>query len=340
MLGIAFFHGPLARAGDPDLDRARALFEEAGELERLGNWASAQDRLRQALKLRDTPQLHYALGWALENEDKLLEAKVEYEITIKSGQNRSGGEEATRLATTRLVELEKKMPMIKVRVTGGTKGTARVIVDGKEVKREDDVATTAVNPGSHVIRVERSGTEESIEQMAYVGRSTVRTIDVDTGDAVTGRDNTQERHAPTPLRMTVAEAPSSGDSVLPWVFVASGAALFVGGVVVFAASTGDTSTRDEMQSNWCVATKCNQNRATIPETPDAVSFRQRSAEAADAGNLKQGLGLALAGVGLAAAGIGAYFFMTQKKNEPASPSVHASVTPLAGGAFASASVLF
>lgn len=195
VVGAALLRVSPAEAGDPDLERARALFEEAGELERHGQWGSAQEKLRQALRLRETPQLHYALGWALENEDKLLEARAEYESTVRQGQNRSGSEEATRLAKERLAELEKKMPIIKVRVTGGARAAARVVIDGKEIKRDEDIATTAVNPGSHVIRVERTGTEESIEQMAYVGRGTVRTVDVDTGDVVATKDTTQERHA-------------------------------------------------------------------------------------------------------------------------------------------------
>ncbi|MBX3228750.1 MAG: hypothetical protein KIT84_39945 [Labilithrix sp.] len=336
VLGAAVLHRGPAWAGDPDLERARALFEEAGELERHGNWSGAEERLRQALRLRETPQLHYALGWALENDDKLLEAKAEYETAMKQGQNRSGGEEATRLASARLADLEKKMPVIKVRVTGASKASARVIVDGKEVKRDDDVAILNVNPGSHVIRVERTGTDESIEQMAYVGRGTVRSVDVDTGAAVAGRDTTQDRHAPPPLRMSDASSSAPGDDLLPWVFVGAGTALVLGGIIVFAASAGDASTRDEMHSSWCVATRCNGNRASVPETPEAAAFRRRASDAADAGNTKQAIGIAMGSLGLAAGALGAYFFMTSKKTD----APRASVSPLPGGGYASAAFSF
>jgi len=142
------------------------------------------------------------------------------------------------------------------------------------------------------------------------------------------------------LRPTEASTGSSGDSLLPWVFVAGGAALFVGGVVLFAASTGDAGTRDEMQANWCVLTKCNQNRATIPETPEAAAFRARSEDAASSGNTKQAVGLALGGLGLAAGVVGAYFFMTSKKTESSTPTARASFSPLPGGGYASASLSF
>lgn len=336
VVGAAMLRVAPACAADPDLERARALFEEAGELERHGQWSGAEEKLRQALRLRETPQLHYALGWALENEDKLIEARVEYETTVKQGQNRSGSEEATRLAKERLADLERKMPIIKVRVTGSAKDTARVVIDGKEIKREDDMATTPVNPGSHVIRVERTGTEESIEQMAYVGRSTVRSVDVDTGDVVANENSAHDRHAIPPLRMTEATSSDEArDHVLPYLLVSSGAAAVVGGIVLFAASASDASDRDEAQSRWCLATACQGTRATRAETAEAASYRREAQDAADAGNTKQAIGLALGGAGVVAAALGAYFFIKQRET-----GVHAHVSPLPGGAYAGATLAF
>lgn len=333
--------GALLRSGaawaDDDLARARALFEEAGEYERQGKWPAAQQSLRQALRLRETPQLHYALGWALENDDKLLEAKVEYETALKQAQNRAGAEEPARLATARLADLDKKMPIIKVHVGGGSRGNARVLVDGREIKREDDTATTPVNPGSHVIRIERTGTnEDAVEQMAYVGRSTVRTIDVDAGDAVASRDTTQDR--PAVAVVHTSEAPKSGsDKTLPIVLIASGGALVIGGVALLAASSSDASTRDQMHANWCTATACVNNQATRAETTQAASYRRQSSDAADAGNTKQALGFVIGGVGLAAAAMGTYF-LVKPGNKESTTQLGAAVLP--GGGFASASLKF
>jgi hypothetical protein len=67
--------------------RARALFDEAGELERQGQWSAAQERLRAAIRIHETPHLRYALGWALENDDKLLEARVQYETALRLAFN-------------------------------------------------------------------------------------------------------------------------------------------------------------------------------------------------------------------------------------------------------------
>jgi hypothetical protein len=234
---------PTAAAADADTERARALYEEAGELERQGQWSTAQERIRGALRLKETPQLHYALGWALENDDKLLEAKLEYESAARLSRERPGAEEAARLAAARLIDLERKMPAIRVRVVGSAKASVRVIVDGRELRREDDVATTTVNPGSHVIRVER-GPERFTEEIAYVGRSSVRTVDIDGSDSGAWRDTTQDRHgvrAAAPSKLRPAAAHERADGVLPWLLLSGGLVLTGGGTALLVAGAPDAN---------------------------------------------------------------------------------------------------
>ncbi|MBX3265013.1 MAG: hypothetical protein KF782_35400 [Labilithrix sp.] len=235
-LAIALLPAP-ARAADADTERARALFHEAGELERLGRWADAQSRLRAALRLRETPQLHYALGWALENDDKLLEARAAYETAARLGRERPNGEEVARLAAERLADVERKTPVIKVRVAGAERASARVLIDGRDVKRDNDVATTAVNPGAHVIRVER-GADDAFEQIAYVGRSAIRTVDVDEAD-VPVRDSAQDRHARAPSAPPATRSAPRNDNVLPWLMVSGGAAFVAGGGALLLSANGN-----------------------------------------------------------------------------------------------------
>ena len=349
VLGIVLCAAPsLAHAADADTERARALFEEAGELERHGQWGAAQERLRAALRLRETPQLYYALGWALENDDKLIEARAEYETAVRLGRERSGAEEAVRLATARLADLDRKMPILKVRVAGAARSNTRVIVDGREVKREEDVATTPVNPGSHVIRIERGG-DGAIEQMVYVGRSTVRTVDVDAGDAVAVRNTAQARHgrAPSrssaPVRTTTAET-ARGDNVLPWLLLSGGVAFVAGGGALLLSANADANTRDAMQARWCTATACNGTSATRRETAEAAGYRRAASDAADTGNTKQAFGLALGGVGVIAGTVGAVLLLRGdgEHSEKAAPRARAraGAAPLPGGGMATASFSF
>lgn len=339
-LGLTLLAPTIARATDPsDTERARALFDEAGSLERQGRWGAAQDRLRQALKLRETPQLYYALGWALENEDKLLEAKADYETTVRLAAGKPNAEEAARLAKDRLAELEKMMPTIRVKI-GGARSNARVIVDGREAKREDDVATIAVNPGSHVLRVERAGADEALEEMVYVGRKETREVTIDAPD-VAVRDTNQERHgSPAPR---VASPSSDGPSVLPWAILGGSVAFLAGSAALFVASSANADDRDMYRGRWCNATACHGTTATKTETPEAAADRRAAADAASSGNTKQVAAFALGGVGIVGAAIGAYLLVARHHEAPRVAKRNASerwhgvnVANVLGGAMATA----
>lgn len=96
-----------ASAQSTDLERARALYDEAGEAERAGRWGVAQDRLRAAIRIHETPHLRYALGWALENDGRSSEAQVEYRTALDLARA-SNNEEVSQLASARLEALERK----------------------------------------------------------------------------------------------------------------------------------------------------------------------------------------------------------------------------------------
>lgn len=100
-----------ARGETPDraLARARALFDEAGELERAGSWGAAEDRLRAALLIRETPHLHYALAWALEHQRKLNAARAEYALALEQAE-RGAAADVVHLARARLALLNRTAP--------------------------------------------------------------------------------------------------------------------------------------------------------------------------------------------------------------------------------------
>ena len=106
-----------AQERDGDLERARALFDEAGELERQGQWPAAQDRLRVALRIRETANLRYALGWALANDDKRVEARSEYAEALRLAQH-AGNHEVSKLASARIAELDRQSAPSQVRAKG------------------------------------------------------------------------------------------------------------------------------------------------------------------------------------------------------------------------------
>jgi hypothetical protein len=330
-------------AQDSDIERARNLFDEAGELERQGQWSAAQEKLRAAIRIRETPHLHYALGWALENDDKLLEAKIEYETATRMASQKAGADDVARLAGGRIAEVEKKTPLVQVRVAGGNASGTRVIVDGRATILKDDVVTMPVNPGSRVIRIERNGRPPN-EQLVYVPRGMVRVVDVAKDESVASRTGSQDRHdaaSDTKTHLVVKEERSN---TLPVVLVAGGAALVLGGGLLFASSTNDADERDSRMAQWCSATACSGGTtATLPESADAVAHREAASDAAERGNTKQVIAAAVGGVGLVGVAVGTYLLFRGEEHAVSSPSAR-KVTPLAGalpgGAMAGATIRF
>jgi hypothetical protein len=290
-----------AQAAEGDTHRARALFDEAGELERQGQWSAAESRLRVAMRLRETPQLHFALGWALENEDKLLEARAEYEIATRSARDRAGADEVLRLANARLTDLEKKVPILRVRVSGAGRASAHVIVDGRDVRVDDDLATAPVNPGSHVVRIEH-GADRMTEEVVYLSRSTTRTVVTDVGDAGPERDPTQRRRIPS----IAVGAPVPRDRTsrtVPWVLLAGGVGMMGGGAALLVSAGTDGDGHEERQRN------------------------------------KEMVGYAIGGAGLIGATVGAILLLRSEKHGD-TVSTQAAPQLVRGGALATATVRF
>ena len=319
---------PAALAEPNDLERARALFDEAGELEQQGQWTAAQDKLRAALRVRETPHLRYALGWALENGNRLIEARTEYEVALRLAQ-RAGVDEVSRLASTRIAEVDRKIPLLQIHVRGSLAKTTHVLVDGREVQVHGDVGTVPVDPGARTVRVERAG-ESPADQEVTVGQGVFRVIEINGDSPTVGEE---------------VHADSRRGPVLPWVLIGGGGALALGGIVLFVSSSSDASARDDNTRSWCDATACVSGTATRPETAEAAGFRREAYDASSRGNTKQVVGAVMGGVGVASVVAGTYMLLKKRERDdgPARASragLRLDGAPLPGGGMAGASFTF
>lgn len=333
MLSVLAF-SPAVRAAQPsDLERARALFDEAGELERQGSWTAAQDRLREALRIRETPHLRYALGWALENGDRLLEARTEYEVALRLAQ-RGAADEVMRLASTRISEVDRKIPLVQIKVRGALARDTRVLVDGREVVVHGEIGTVPVDPGPRVVRVERSGKSPS-EETVTVTQGVFRVVEVQgDADAVLHGDG------------SASATPRAHATVLPWALIGVGGAAVIGGVALFVASASDVSARDSNMQQWCDATACVGTTATRPETAEAAAYRREAFDAASRGNTKQIAGAIVGGAGLASIAVGTYLLVRHggeqgdASRSARTGALRVDAAPLPGGAMAGAALSF
>lgn len=322
--------GAAAHADPSDLERARALYDEAGELEKQGQWAAAQDRLHAALRIRETPHLRYALGWALENSDRLLEARTEYEVALRLAQ-RGGIDEVSRLAATRIAEVDRKTPLVQVRVRGALAKDSHVFVDNREVIVHGDVGAMPVDPGTRTIRVDRGG-KTSSEEAVSVQPGVFKVVEIQ-GDESAAAPDPRGRGGNV----------GTGSRMVPWVFVGGGSALALGSILLFVSSSSDVSTRDQRMRQWCDATSCVGTTATKPESEDATALRRDAYDAAERGNTKQIIGAVMGGVGVAGIAVGTYMLLKTKRSDddvPRAARLQVQAAPLAGGGIAGASFAF
>jgi hypothetical protein len=322
-----------AHAQPAELQKARALFDEAGELELQGQWGAAQDRLRAALRIRETPHLRYALGWALENGGHLLEARTEYDLALRLAR-RDGAPDVSRIAAARVAEVERKIPLVQIRVRGALAKDTRVLVDGRDVLVGANGGTAQVDPGARVVRIERSG-EAATELSFSIAQGALRVVDV-RGDAGAGGSSGAGAEG--------GDSRGGAGTTLPWILVGGGGALALGGALLFVSSASDSGTRDDSTRKWCDATACADGVATRPETADAAAFRREAYDAASRGNTKQIAGALVGGAGLVSVAAGAYLLLTARDRvetrQASSRGVVLQAAPLQGGAMAGASLTF
>ena len=178
-----------------------------------------------------------------------------------------------------------------------------MLVDGREVRREDDVAWSLVNPGSHVVRVERGGAT-LLEVVAYVGRAGIRTIPVDAPDSEAARATGQDRHVPPPHSITESPGPRRGDLV-PLLMLSGGLAFVGGGAALLVSAGLDDDGRREVE----------RTKATV--------------------------GVVVGGAGLLGATVGALLLLRSEVGTAARPSrARAAIAPIPGGALGAASFVW
>ena len=147
---------PAAAQSDADATRAasaRAFFEEGVRLAEQGDWTDAEDRFRRALALRTSPVIAYNLASTLAERGKLVEASEMLRRVLADG-NLEPGLKAS--AARQLSDLAARIAHLAVDVRGWQAGDG-VLLDGTRLLDAQLRIEIPVDPGSHQLRLERSG---------------------------------------------------------------------------------------------------------------------------------------------------------------------------------------
>lgn len=288
-----------------ELKQAEQWFKEGDQAEKKGDCATAIDRFRQVLTVKETAQVQLRLGHCLETLNKLAQAQAAY----RRGQalaKSAGKQEVADVAQEQLDALGPRVPKIVVDVgrLGPNDGLV-VKLDGETIAASVEVP---VDPGEHKLTGEAKGYKPGSKTFSAVEGKSAR-IAVAMAPVV-------EAAPEVPPDVTSAPPPPAPDkpSKVPGgVLIAAGGVGIGVGIALFAIASGKSSDLD---------TRCGgSERLACPKSQQAdIESEARSV------NLLRGISVASGGLGVVGAVVGV-ILVTRKAPIPKADGVSFDVFP-------------
>ncbi len=307
--------------------RREALFSEATALSEQGRWREAADKIRQVLAMRSSPKALVALGYALINLDRLIEARMTL-LRAREEATATKRTAALTMADAALARLETLTPRVTFRPRDDAPVTA-VEVDGHPAELLG--GEVAIDPGEHRLVVHAGdGAWETVVTLqrgerVTVDATTLRPLNEPTPRAVLAPVTEAPAKSAAPAAAAVSASPPAAvepTAAFPWgptllgavglLAAGTGTYLYFGGRADHAAAIGA-----------CSPTKDCGSTAWDPAFEDAAG--------------KMLTGDVLLGVGGALVAGGAVWWLVvgEPSGGRAEPSATLRIAPIEGGAYGS-----
>ncbi len=145
--GVAFAQSP------EELERARAIFDEALRDQQAGRNDVALEKFRRVAAVRDTTQVEFRVASCLEALGRKREALKAYDLSARLGRGDAQVQDVVDAANDRVGKLAAAMGKVEIDVSGRSADRADVRIDGESITREELRGPIFVEPGSHVLEV-------------------------------------------------------------------------------------------------------------------------------------------------------------------------------------------
>lgn len=284
---------------------ARKLFGEASELEGKKEWAEAEGKLREALKIKETPGLRYHLGYCLEQQSKLVGALVEYDRAAEMLERGTKAPDVAELVGPARDGVKKRVSSVALKMPKDLE-SAEVRIDGVVIKAALIDKAIPIDPGKRVVAVSSPG-RQAFRRELEVGEAEAREIEVD----LPRLGNTKGGFTPAPAGSdepsdSGASVSSSGISARTWVLIGEGAltAFAIGSGVFFTVDKNNAQGEvDEAQqfiddNSGGSASACTTS--TDPDVLDACTKLTEISDQRDRSKTLATVSFVGAGVGVAA----------------------------------------
>jgi hypothetical protein len=315
---------PDAHASLPARDpvRAEALFDQAKQQLKAGDWQAGCALFRQSLELDPAVSTQAKVARCYEQEGKPLAAWHAYQQALKLTQaNRLTDKRRQELESyirAAIAQLEPRVPRLRIRVDPAPPGL-EVSNDGRVLAIEALGDPVAVDPGQHEVVARAPGYREArVTVNAAEGAVTAAELKLVAEPLLEAPQAAGSGTVPPPRQRPMAPG-GAGSPRAPDGRSQRSVAWVVGGAGLLAlVGAGYFGLRTLILVNDSNAYCGSDNLCRA----DGIELRRRA-------QVAQTSGLILAGVGAAALGVGVTLFVTSPTRDgPASPAVSVRIAPL------------
>ncbi len=166
-----------SRSAEEDRIRqeAGALANRGYELFKQGDYNEAISLFEQAERLSHSPVILSYIAQSYEQLGKLLEAQRTYDAIVEEPLREDASPDfvrAQRRAREQAPLLRRRLPRLRLRLTGIDAGAAEIQLDGKPLTAEALEAPVAVNPGNRTVIVRAPGQPPVVRGFVAAERTT------------------------------------------------------------------------------------------------------------------------------------------------------------------------
>ncbi|HWA74461.1 MAG TPA: hypothetical protein VG937_19080 [Polyangiaceae bacterium] len=301
LLLSCLLHALPATAQDAkELGRARALFQQATELEQAGNWSAAVQRFREVGQVRMTPQVRFHIALCEDKLGRLVAALGGYELALADAN--SVGPDFRAEVEGNVTRLRERIPKLVIQRGAGAQA-AVIELDGVSVGDSSVGVDVPQDPGPHAITA-RAPNFQPFESTVTLAEGERKVIEIVMEPAPEEGPPARRAELPPP-------PPPRKVNLVPYIVGGAGAATLLASGVFFALRQSTKSGLDD---------RCNGT--TCPTSERGSVSRLKTYHYAS---------LVTLGVGVAALGTGAALYVLdlkkQKQEQHTALTVLPSVAP-------------